>query len=581
MKPDKRQQQIIDILLGKGSASLRELCEHFQCSGGTIRNDLRLLESQGKLIRTFAGATLDSIAGKRHRRTAVLETAAGTGEEAAGKLAAIDAIAQRAVEFVREGDTVLLCAGEIGQAMVARMATFRTLTVITNDLEAAHLLSRNANFSVILIGGQVQFDSNELTGAIGVPSLNSLRVDKAFLSCDGVSGAQGYATDNSSGVQLRAAMLSCAQQIVMLALPDRVGRAAAVSFAPLNSANHLITTVDAPPEVIAAVRASGVRLSLCGDRITEFYAENPPERMWRIGFANLMEDDDFAGSVRQSIEHAAASHGNVQLVLANNAADPDVALANARRFIDAHVDLVIEYQINERTNHALMDMYRMANIPVIAIDIPMPGAIFFGADNYRAGRIGGEAAVNWVRKHWNGRLDRVVCLEQSISGPVPAARIDGQLAALRAGLAIQEKDIVHVDTPHGVLEEARSAATQALLHIPFGQRVLFTCINAPTALGALGAAEALNRVQHTAVIAQNVNAGIALEIKRDNPMLIGAVDYAPQRYGDNVIDMALDVLENRPVKPAVYTAHRLIAPAAATTHRSSRSAHSRGRVVAA
>ena len=65
MKPEKRHQEIIELLLAQGSITPRELRDRFQCSGGTIRNDLRSLEAQGKLIRTFAGATIEGAASRR------------------------------------------------------------------------------------------------------------------------------------------------------------------------------------------------------------------------------------------------------------------------------------------------------------------------------------------------------------------------------------------------------------------------------------------------------------------------------------------------------------------------------------
>src|SRR5205085_5518583 len=118
--------------------------------------------------------------------------------------------------------------------------------------------------------------------------------------------------------------------------------------------------------------SSGVRVSLCGERITEICADCPPDRKWRIGFSNLTEDQDFAIKVRESIEKAAQSLGVVDLVLTDNAAEPSIALENARRMLDANLDLMIEYQQDERTNYILMDMFRNARLPVIAIDIPMP-----------------------------------------------------------------------------------------------------------------------------------------------------------------------------------------------------------------
>jgi hypothetical protein len=43
-------------------------------------------------------------------------------------------------------------------------------------------------------------------------------------------------------------------------------------------------------------------------------------------------------------------------------------------------------------------------------------------------------------------------------------------------------------------------------------------------------------------------------------MLIGAVDFFPQHYGATIIPLALDLLEGRPVPPAVYTDHLLLTP---------------------
>ena len=71
MKPRQRQQHIVELLLGRGSIGIHELCEHFQCSGGTIRGDLRVLEAQGKLIRTFAGATLPSLLNTQRAHRAI------------------------------------------------------------------------------------------------------------------------------------------------------------------------------------------------------------------------------------------------------------------------------------------------------------------------------------------------------------------------------------------------------------------------------------------------------------------------------------------------------------------------------
>ena len=156
---------------------------------------------------------------------------------------------------------------------------------------------------------------------------------------------------------------------------------------------------------------------------------------YKIGFANLTEDIVFTQLVRDGIEQAAAEAGNIELVLADNKLDGATAMANADNFILQGVDGVIEFQTDEKFGNVMMDKFRAEGIPVIAIDIPMPGATFFGADNYRAGYMAGEAAAAWVNENWDGQVDAVLSLELPQSGPIVAARLQGELEGLQDNIA--------------------------------------------------------------------------------------------------------------------------------------------------
>jgi ribose transport system substrate-binding protein len=524
-------------------------------SEGTIRNDLRALETQGDVIRTHGGAVLNGTRLSQSRRANGSESDAERGQRRS-----VQAIARRAASLVREGDAILLAGGPITQAMVDDLLRIKSLTILTNSIALATALSHNPGFTVILIGGLMRPDRATLDGPTASAMLDSLRVQKAFIGFDGVTAAQGFAEDDLGSAQMKTAMIGCAQTAILLAPGERVGRAALISFASLNQSHHLITTEGALPDVLNALRGAGVQVSLCGEHLTQLVADQPQGRQWRIGFANLTEKQEFAVAVRQSIERAAQERGGMELLLTDNQADPRAALANARLLLEARVDLVIEYQQDEATNNVLMDLFRSAQTPVIAIDIPVPGATFFGADNYRAGRLAGEAAARWIQQNWRGQLDKVICLEQPESGPVPAARIQGQVDSIRAAIQLAPEDIERYST-RGDLEGSQLAATQALRHIPWGKRVLFVGINANSALGALAAAETLDRQRHTAVISQNASPRVRRELARRNPMLIGAVDYFPENYGPKVIQLAADILMNRRTPPAVFTDHVLVTSA--------------------
>ena len=543
----------MELLLQSGSVHLPELVQLLQVSTGTIRNDLRTLEKQGELIRTHGGAVMGS------RPTPQQETGDTDRAQNDRHQKEIRAIAKRAAELVEEGDIIVLAGGPIIDEMAGELVSHKSLTVITNSILIAATLSRNPTQTVILTGGQLRCGRDTLDGHSTVALLRELRVQKAFIGCDGISAERGYTDDDLASSEVKSAVFHSGRKVIVVALAEQLGHSALVSVAQLSEAHHLVTADKAPEVTLNALRVAGVQVSLCGEHITELYADRHRGKRWRIGFANLTEKQEFSVSVRQSIERAAFDDGTIDLVLTDNEADPAVALTNAKGLIEAGVDLAIEYQQHEQTNNVMMHMYRSAHIPVIAIDIPLPGATFFGADNYRAGRIGGEAAASWVNEQWNGKLDYVVCLEQPESGPIPAARIQGQIDALRPVIALTDDRIIHLST-HGDLEGSQLAATQALHDIPRGKTCLFVGINANSALGALAAAEILDYRSYVAVVSQNASARVRRRLLQCDPMLIGAVDYFPQSYGIKVISMAVAILHGRPTPPAVYTDHILITP---------------------
>ena len=72
---------------------------------------------------------------------------------------------------------------------------------------------------------------------------------------------------------------------------------------------------------------------------------------------------------------------------------------------------MIEFQTDEAIAPIIAAKFREASIPLIAIDIPHPGATYFGANNYGAGLIGGRYLGRWAKQHWQGNVSEIVFLE--------------------------------------------------------------------------------------------------------------------------------------------------------------------------
>src|SRR5687767_5050530 len=152
-------------------------------------------------------------------------------------------------------------------------------------------------------------------------------------------------------------------------------------------------------------------------------------RRYRIGYAAQGQDSSFPREVHTSLLRA-AEREDVELIVVSNRYQPKVALRNAEHLIKERVDLVIEFQTDEAIAPAIASKYLEANLPLIAIDIPHPGATYFGANNYQAGLLAGRYLGQWARTRWNGQVEEVL-LELARAGSLPAARGRGVVAGIR------------------------------------------------------------------------------------------------------------------------------------------------------
>lgn len=282
-------------------------------------------------------------------------------------------------------------------------------------------------------------------------------------------------------------------------------------------------------------------------------------RRRRIGYAGQAQDSMFSSIVSASFVRAAAEH-DVDLVIVNNRYSARTAVRNAESLVRDHVDLVIEFQTYENVAPVVANRFLEVGIPVIAIEIPHPGAIYFGANNYQAGLIGGRALGKWAKENWNGVVDHLLLLEEQIAGPLPKSRITGMLNGVREMLPQTESARVLLYDGKGSFEHSMNVVRK-YIRTSTARRVLVMAGNDSSALGALRAFEESGRAQYCAVMGQNGIPEALEELRRKGSRLIGTVAYFPERYGDEVIPLALSMLGGKSLPPAVFVKHRLLVAA--------------------
>lgn len=279
------------------------------------------------------------------------------------------------------------------------------------------------------------------------------------------------------------------------------------------------------------------------------------QRSLRIGFAS-QDDSEFARTILQHLQVAAARE-HVHLITVDNRYSAREAIRNAEYLIRQEVDLVLEFQTYERIAPILASKFMQAKTPVIAIDIPHPGATYFGANNHRAGVMGGRALGRWAREHWNDRVDRLLILELPIAGPLVELRMQGFLS----GLHLEHPTIANVPmirlNGRGEFEEVYDLVRQFLRRSPV-RRTLVGTVNDTCALAALRAFEDAGAAEYCAVVGQNGVLEARTELRRAGTRMIGTVAHFPERYGNEVLALAKLILQKKLVPSEVFTRHQFI-----------------------
>src|SRR2546421_10907950 len=154
------------------------------------------------------------------------------------------------------------------------------------------------------------------------------------------------------------------------------------------------------------------------------------QKLYRFGYAAQGTDYQFSREVSGGLQRVATVEG-IELISLDNRYNAKIAQRNADVLVREKVDLVIEFQTDEQVAPIVAAKYREAGIPLIAIEIPHPGATYFGANNYEAGLIGGRYLGRWAKQRWHSTVDEIVLVALQRAGSLPQMRLTGMLVGMK------------------------------------------------------------------------------------------------------------------------------------------------------
>jgi ABC-type sugar transport system substrate-binding protein len=263
------------------------------------------------------------------------------------------------------------------------------------------------------------------------------------------------------------------------------------------------------------------------------------EKSYKVGFANLDDTNPFALELRHSFEAAAAATPQLELIVRDNAMSSERARVNIEAFLNAEVDVVVMFHIDQRMSQQLIFPLRLNRIPVIAIDIPIPGTYYFGVNNKEAGQVAGAALVAWVNQHWNRVLDKLICLTEYRVLDFTQQRFTEVIEAVSANFAIHpERDVLYIDNGSSA-DISKQRFSKLLKQWRYQRHIGVVCINDNTAQGVIDAVRDCQRYDDVAIVSYD-GTEVAQAAFQGNDIHFVTSPYISQREsGPVLLDLCL------------------------------------------
>lgn len=242
---DERHQEILKIISENGRISIGEIQGKFNVSDDSARRDLRILEEKGLLKRTHGGAIPVMQVGLPMAKK-------WSADRMKNVFANYEAIAKKAVEFIKPNDAVYITSGSIGYLMMKYLPTNIEFTVVTNSIDNASVLRDFDNITVYVVGGKMR-QNGRIVDSFAQEFVRNMRFDISFLTGAGFSADFGISNGTPETSAFQRAIAQNTRKNIALFPNEKIAHNAFLKDVDATKFEVLITDWDAVEDELAKI----------------------------------------------------------------------------------------------------------------------------------------------------------------------------------------------------------------------------------------------------------------------------------------------------------------------------------------
>ena len=247
MAEKNRSNEILNLLTQYRRINVAALSDQLGVSQVTIRKDLDRLAASGLVAREHGFA--------------VLKDSDDVSSRLAYHYEQKKKIAQRAVEMVADGDTVMIESGSCCALLAAALSECKkNITIVTNSAFIAGYIRGKADVQIVLLGGIYQHDAQCMVGPMVRAGAENYNVRLFFAGTDGFSARTGFTNKDQMRAQAVRDMAHSCDKIVFVTESEKFASHGTVPLNLHGCELAVITDEALPEQTAAALSAGGIEL---------------------------------------------------------------------------------------------------------------------------------------------------------------------------------------------------------------------------------------------------------------------------------------------------------------------------------
>jgi len=284
-----------------------------------------------------------------------------------------------------------------------------------------------------------------------------------------------------------------------------------------------------------------------------------PDKTFTLAHMDGWATNPFAIPIAKGIAKLAKDLG-LKLIYCDAEFKAEKAISCAEILANQKPDFVIAGNWQSGAAAAIMAIFDKAKIPAASIDVSHPNAVFFGASNYASGVVGGKAAGEYAKANWDCKDVWVFMGENLEEGEAADLRLVGFADGVQEVCGALPADrIQRMRLSAGTADQAITVTTDWLTAHPEAKHILSGTIDDERANGMAKAFAATKR-DGMAVGQGCDSVGIAVVkmAPASENRFLGCAAYFPEKYGDYLISIALDVMAGKAVPQEIHMEHSFL-----------------------